>query len=534
MSRINLKNLIGGKKDAGSVVSALLSAIGDAVGIEDVDGHVVLGSESQHRDLKLPISVDGSVLGYVILNSEGHRDVDDAGRATKVARMTQAGEAIAALVTHLGAREAEKKSLGYEILHLYRELNLIYKFSESLAAQLELTAVAETSLSQARQLIPSTSGAVMILDEQARRLKPVASFGSLLFGEDGVLIGEGLVGAIAERGHGEIVNDVGQDSRYVDGALAVSSLICAPLKLTERLRGVIVLADSERGLYTAGDLKLFNTLALQTATAIENAVLYEQMLEAAQVRERLLALHKELEVASVIQQSIVPRKFPPFPERTEFEILAEMIPAKEVGGDFFDFFLLDEQRLGFAIGDVSGKGIPAALFMAVSRTLLKATALRGLSPEECIEHVNRVLTLDSASHMFVTCFYGIFETTTGVVSYCNAGHNPPYIMRRDGLVEATELTGGLVLGMLAKNRYRGRQIELQPGDSLFLYTDGVTEAMDLEKNLYDEDRLVACLRRVKGSRTSEILKMVVNDVREFAGEAEQTDDMTLMLLKRNG
>ncbi|MEP7271958.1 MAG: GAF domain-containing SpoIIE family protein phosphatase [Acidobacteriota bacterium] len=520
MSRINLKNLLGGKKEAGAVVAALLTSMDDAVRIVDVDGDLILGKSGEHQSLKLPVPIDGTVMGYVI--------ADDNQKDRKAA------EAVATLVTHLGAREAEKKTLGSEILHLYREINLIYKFSESLAARLEVSAVAEMSLNQARQLIASSSGAVMIFDEPTRRLNSVAAFGSPLFGAYGVLVGEGLLGAIAERGNGEIVNDVARDPRYVEEENSISSLICAPLKVNERLRGVLVLASSEPAHYTAGDLKLFSTLALQTATAIENAALYEQMVEAAQLRERLLALHKELEVASVIQQSIVPRKFPPFPERSDFEILAEMIPAKEVGGDFFDFFLIDEARLGFAIGDVSGKGIPAALFMAVSRTLLKATALRGLSPEDCIEHVNRVLTLDSASHMFVTCFYGILDTSTGVVSYCNAGHNPPYVLRRDGRVEMTEMTGGLVLGMRAKTTYRAKQIELGSGDGVFLYTDGITEAMDVERNEYSESRLEECLSGLKGSGMDEIIRSVLVDVRKFTGEAAQTDDMTLLLLRRSG
>jgi serine phosphatase RsbU (regulator of sigma subunit) len=520
MSRINLRNLLNRRKETGSIVGALIESYGGALQIQDVEGNVVLGSGSL-SGRRLPISVEGTMLGYVVAGITG--DESSSGSV--------ALSAVASLVTHLCEREAEKKTLGNEILHLYREINLIYNFSESLATQLEVTAVAEMSLSQARQLISATSGAVMLLDENSRRLTPVASFGDPFCGADGIALGEGLLGAIADKGTGEIVNDVQEDMRNVDGGSAFKSLICAPLKVTERLRGVIVLANAQTAQYTAGDLKLFNTLALQTATAIENAVLYEQMIEAAQVRERLLALHKELEVAKVIQHSIVPRVFPPFPERSDFEILAEMIPAKEVGGDFFDFFLIDEGRLGFAIGDVSGKGVPAALFMAVTRTLLKATALRGLSPADCMEHVNRVLKHDSASHMFVTCFYGILETNSGVVTYCNAGHNPPYILRADGRVEMTELTGGLVLGMRAKTTYRAKEIVLEAGDGIFLYTDGITEAMDVELNEYSEERLESCLSQVGRSSMGQVLAGVLSDVRLFAGEAEQTDDMTLLMLR---
>jgi serine phosphatase RsbU (regulator of sigma subunit) len=517
MSRINLKNLLSRKKETGSIISALIDSYSGGLRVEDTDGNVLLGS-GEISGRRVAISVDDTILGYVVASNPEGND-------------SQAS-AVASVVTHLCAREAEKKTLGNEILHLYREINLIYNFSESLATQLEVTAVAEMSLSQARHLISATSGAVMLLDDSSRRLTPVASFGNPMCGSDGLGLGEGLLGAIAEKGTGEIVNDVSQDARYVEDGIGIKSLICAPLKVTERLRGAIILANSETAQYTAGDLKLFTTLALQTATAIENALLYEQMIEAGHVRERLLALHKELEVAKVIQNSIVPRVFPPFPERSDFEILAEMIPAKEVGGDFFDFFLIDEERLGFAIGDVSGKGVPAALFMAVTRTLLKATALRGLSPEECMEHVNRVLKDDSASHMFVTCFYGILNTGSGEVAYCNAGHNPPYVLRADGRVEITEMTGGLALGMRARTTYRAKEIRLQDGDGIFLYTDGITEAMDVALNEYSEERLQACLSKMNGSKMPEILASVLTDVRSFAGEAEQTDDMTLLMLRR--
>src|SRR5215510_4383059 len=146
-------------------------------------------------------------------------------------------------------------------------------------------------------------------------------------------------------------------------------------------------------------------------------------------REELTAIQHELSVAARIQQSILPREFPAFPSRTDFSIHAHMTPAREVGGDFYDFFLIDKDRLGFVIGDVSGKGVPAAIFMAMSRTLLKATALAGARPAECLQRVNRVLCLDNSSEMFVTVFYGIFDTRTGAIEYGNGGHNPPYLLR---------------------------------------------------------------------------------------------------------
>jgi sigma-B regulation protein RsbU (phosphoserine phosphatase) len=187
--------------------------------------------------------------------------------------------------------------------------------------------------------------------------------------------------------------------------------------------------------------------------------------------------------------------------------------------------------MGFVIGDVSGKGVPAALFMAVSRTLLKATALRGLPPEQCIEQVNRMLASESISNMFVTVFYGILNTRTGEVAYCNGGHNPPYILRRDGRIEAMEMTGGLVLGVFGKASYKAKQIMLQAGDGLFLYTDGITEAMDGDNNEFTESRLEACLKRLHSSGLEDVIQGVVSEVKTFAAGAPQADDMTMLALR---
>jgi len=255
---------------------------------------------------------------------------------------------------------------------------------------------------------------------------------------------------------------------------------------------------------------------------------------AAANRERLLALQKELDVAREIQESIVPREFPPFPEREDVAIHASMLPAKEVGGDFFDFFLIDRDRIGFAIGDVSGKGVPAALFMAVSRTLLRATASRGFAPDECMQQVNQTLHQESISSMFVTCFYGVLNTRTGEIHCSNGGHNPPYILRADGRVEAVEVFGGLILGAFRHAAYEKREIGLQPGDCIFLYTDGITEAMNPDGEQFTSERLVESLKSVNGSAVEEIVRKVIENVRRFTAGAAQSDDMTILAIRYSG
>jgi sigma-B regulation protein RsbU (phosphoserine phosphatase) len=256
--------------------------------------------------------------------------------------------------------------------------------------------------------------------------------------------------------------------------------------------------------------------------------------EAAIARDRLHTVQQELEVATRIQRSIVPSTFPPFPERTEFEIYAKMIPARAVGGDFYDFFLIDENRLGVVIGDVAGKGIPAAIIMAVSRTLVKATALQGFRAADCLRQVNRLLCADYSAGLFVTLFYAILDTATGSTDYCIAGHQPPYVLRASGEVAPLEHPGGLVLGVSSQGEYHGGEVDLAPGDSLFLYTDGVSEAMDGERNLFSETRLQAALKHFSSEATDALVRKIVSQVREFCDGQPQTDDIAVLALRYFG
>jgi len=249
-------------------------------------------------------------------------------------------------------------------------------------------------------------------------------------------------------------------------------------------------------------------------------------------RETLGTLRQELNVARRIQESILHRSFPAFPGRSDVDVHAEMIPAREVGGDFYDFFFIDSDRLGFVIGDVSGKGVPAALFMAVSKTLLKATAMTGLPPEQCLERANRMLHLESPASMFVSVFYGVLDTRTGEVCYSNGGHNAPYIVRRDGRVDHTNQIGGPVLAMLPGSAYDCGQTVLDPGDAIFMFTDGVTEARNGDDQEYSESALEKFLGQTHRLPLSDITRQVIDEIQVFAGDAPQADDITVLTLRR--
>ena len=206
-----------------------------------------------------------------------------------------------------------------------------------------------------------------------------------------------------------------------------------------------------------------------------------------------------------------------------------MAPAKEVGGDFYDFFFIDDDHLCFAVGDVSGKGVPASLFMAVTKTLFKATAGNGGTPGEILARLNAEICRDNESCMFVTLFCGILNIRTGQVDYGNGGHNLPYYLHQNG-VSPLESPGGRVLGLVEQSPYASGRIVLGPGEALLLYTDGVTEAMNPSETLYSDQRLEQFLRTNRASAPHQIIGDLIGDVKQFAGGAPQSDDITVLAL----
>ncbi len=245
-------------------------------------------------------------------------------------------------------------------------------------------------------------------------------------------------------------------------------------------------------------------------------------------------IDSELKIAHDIQMSIIPKTFPPFPDRNEFDLYATIEPAREVGGDLYDFFFLDDTHLCFAIGDVSGKGVPASLFMAIARTLIKTKATQGLEPGILLTRVNQDLCIDNDAVMFVTLFLGILNTRTGEVRYSNAGHNPPFILRRGGGLEKVQGTGGTAVGVMEDVVLKSRSLILDPGDTIFLYTDGVTEAFDIGSNLFSDARLFEALASLRSNPVKGIAVGVMAEVKAFSQGAEQSDDITMLVLRFHG
>ena len=274
------------------------------------------------------------------------------------------------------------------------------------------------------------------------------------------------------------------------------------------------------------DFKDFETTLRRTREALEAERL------GVESRQRLTALEQELDIAAQIQISMLPREFP---TGIGCDIYAEMAPARRVGGDFYDFFTVGDHRVGFLIGDVSGKGVPAALFMAVSRTLLRATALQGFDPAECLTYVNKVLGTQREGAVFVTIFYGILDTRTGEVEFCIGGHNPPYRVTSGAGVSSISEPGGVVVGLLPPDdvQYETGRFRMKAGESIFLFTDGVPEAMNSDGGFFGERALRKLLMESAGVEAREMTQKVLAAVAGFTEGAVQSDDITAMTVRWN-
>ena len=242
----------------------------------------------------------------------------------------------------------------------------------------------------------------------------------------------------------------------------------------------------------------------------------------------------ELSLATQIQASMLPHIFPAFPERCEFDIFASMDPAKEVGGDFYDYFLIDDDHLGIVIADVSGKGVPAALFMMASKIILQSVAMMGKSPAEILAKTNVAICSNNETEMFVTTWLGILELSTGKMRAANAGHEFPVVKMPGGIFELYKDKHGFVIGGMEGVRYREYEVQLEPGSKLFIYTDGVPEATNAENELFGTDRMVEALNREPEVAPQDLLKNVRQAVDEFVKDAEQFDDLTMLCLEYKG
>ena len=267
------------------------------------------------------------------------------------------------------------------------------------------------------------------------------------------------------------------------------------------------------------------------SSTIEKTLEHIQMMNKAKKdQNKLISLHKELEIAKTIQESILPSSDFVFPQCS---ISAKVIPAREVGGDFYDFFSIDQNRLGLVMADVAGKGIASAVFAVVNQILLKNLAASGLSPKKCIESVNKTVSKNNENCMFVTLFYGVLDLQKKTLTYVNAGHNSPYKIDTKKQVKKLPAPGDPPLDVLPDAEFQEHTVPILPEETLFLYTDGITEAQNKRKEFFGENRLQTVLSKKDCQSVEQIGSEVLKSVHSFAGEEEQSDDITYLICQYN-
>jgi len=477
---------------------------------EPQPGNLLGVTEPFESALVIPLFRRGDVFGAIECLDRQGGSFSDAD----FDHLDVAAEHVAfALDNALLYEETERRALEKEVL---------LEISKTLSAPLDLDEVLDAIFRSLRQVVRYAAAAIYLVNRSSQRLELVRETGYPEGSDEAfrLSVGDGIVGWVAKTGEAVIVPDVRRDQRYVRARAETRSELAAPLVIEGRTIGVFNLESDREDAFHGGHLEMLSVFAAQAAVSIERARLTRELLD----RRRL---EKELAIAREIQASFLPKRAPEVPG---FDLAGATQPHDEVGGDYFDFIRVSDSRLGIAIADVSGKGIPAALIMAGFRMSLLAEIRNEFTMRAVMRKVNSLLHESTERDKFVTLFYGVLDWKNRSVSYSNAGHNPPLLLRADGRVQYL-LEGGVALGVLPDARYEERPVALQPGDLLLLYTDGVSEAESSTGEQFGTERLERCLKRIAEGTAHEILKGVVDEVTAYAGEHGLNDDLTLVVVK---
>ena len=400
-------------------------------------------------------------------------------------------------------------------------LDITMKISRSLDLEEVLVMVMDTLGS----LIPYDAAGIYLLDENAKGEKSFHT--EMLRGyeiedlaDPHLQPGEGIIGYVAETCKPVLANDVRQNQHYANKRRHTNSEMCVPIISNDEVVGVINLENDNLNAYDEDDLQVLQLLASQVAIIIEKVKLHEQVVE----KKRLEA---QLEVARQVQLELFPEHDP---QLIGFDISAYNFPTEEVSGDYYDWVRLFEDQIGVVIADASGKGIPAGLLMAFLRATLRAAAHVGYAPHISLTKANYLLWESIENNQFVTAIYGILDATNKTFAFANAGHNPLLLFKENGEAFFIE-RGGLPLGMFRETRYYEHFLQLESGDNLILYTDGITEAANEDGEEFGKDRLVECLRMGKDLVAKELIELIHQEVKTFSGIENLTDDGTLFVIK---
>jgi serine phosphatase RsbU (regulator of sigma subunit) len=410
-----------------------------------------------------------------------------------------------------------------------RELHAMRTVSEVMATGIEPGELLQLIINLLGETIDAARGAIYLVDEEQGEL-----YSQVLLEDLGVLkeirvkMGEGIAGYVAATGKVLNIRDAYDDARFLQAydritGFRTRTILTAPMRNPQgKIIGVVQLLNKNGGPFTARDERLLTAMAVQAAISIENARLYEQ-----EIQQRLL--NQELETARTIQKSFLPEAVP---QLDGWDCGAFWQPMREVAGDFYDFYPLPDGRLALVIADVSGKGVPAALFMALSVTVLRFAMGLNFAPDELMDRANRAILSDQKSRLFATVFVGYLDLESSVLQFASAGHNPPLLYRAaTGQCEYLEASG-VAMGLFEHARYAMESVVLEDGDILVLYTDGITEVIDEDEQEFGEERMEELVIHNLSLTAQELTDLIIDAACDFASEEGAVDDETLVVFKR--
>jgi sigma-B regulation protein RsbU (phosphoserine phosphatase) len=410
-------------------------------------------------------------------------------------------------------------------------LALLYRLSQTFNSSLDLDEVLNRVMDEVIAATRAERGFVMLREADGRlNFRVARGMDQETIDDPQFQVSRSVVEQVAREGGAVLTSDAQADDRFSMRrsvmSLGLRSILCVPLRIKEEVSGVVYVDNRlQAGIFFQADLELVTAIASSAAIAIENARLYQVAVEKGR-------MERELQMAREVQASLLPRETP---QVSGWEFAACWQPAREVAGDFYDYIPLDGGQIGLVIADVSDKGMPAALFMALTRSIVRASVGRAPSPADGIAHANRLICADSTSGMFVTLFYALLDPASGEFTYVNAGHNPPLLCKQSDCADRSGPTQlartGMVLGVLEDAPFEQHTLHLDPGDLVLLYTDGVTEAMDAQEQEFGMERLQRVLLGQRDAPAAGVVATLEGAISDFAASAAPFDDIAMVVLK---
>ncbi len=407
------------------------------------------------------------------------------------------------------------------------ELSVLNEISTAISSIQPLEQIIDLIVRKCVKNIKVEQGAVMLLDEQDQD-KP---FRTMIRKQDSVSnilpfrLDTQLTGWMLKNKTPLLINDLESDTRFkymMNEDFPIHSLLSVPMIVKGKMIGLLTIFNKKTDSgFTNNDQRLLGIIAAQSAQIIENARLYQE-------EQALQHLQEEMRLAYEIQVNLLPKSHP---EITDYQIAGKSTPAKDVGGDYFDFIEIDENKLAFCVADISGKGIPAAILMANVQASLRGQAKLDRACKDCVSFTSDILFHNTSPTKFATLFYAILDKRTNEITYCNAGHNPPFLFSKGN--KLTKLsTGGMIAGVVPSVIFEEERFLFEHDEMLVLYSDGITEAMNKDEEEFGDERLIEVITNNKKESAEKLIEKILDEVNKFTGKTPQMDDMTLVVIKR--